>query len=114
MEQSARNGAFELVLRGGWLAGDGEPAMLIALSPAIAEGEGILVRVDGKARAAPAVDRCDGERCFAYLRLDETVLPAFVRGRRAEFSFPDTEGHLVEIPISLLGFTKAYLTQRRG
>lgn len=114
MEQTAAAGGFEVVARAGWLSEPGVPAMLVSISPEIPEGEGVLVRVDGMARAAAAVDACGEGRCLAYLRLDATVLPAFVRGREAVLSFPDSEGRAIAVPLSLLGFTKAYLAQRRG
>ena len=114
MEQTAAAGGFEIVARAGWLSAPGVPAMIVSISPEIPEGEGVLVTVDGKARAAPAVDLCAEGRCLAHIRLDETVLPAFVQGHRAVLSFPDNTGRQVRVPLSLLGFTRAYLAQRRG
>ena len=92
----------------GYLAANGQPAAVLTLPLGISLPPGVSISIDDAAPSPLVIERCDPSGCIGALALDDALLAALKRGRRARVSFYDGTRTKVSVPVSLLGFTAGF------
>lgn len=85
-----------------------QPLLLVTLPLGVALRPGVLMRVDGKEPWLVRFDVCAGDGCRAAEILQADQLRAMKRGSKAVLTIADLSGRKIAVPLSLLGFTRAY------
>jgi len=85
-----------------------QPLLLVTLPLGVALRPGIVMRDDGRGDWPVRFDVCTGDGCRAAEVLDADQLGAMKRGSKAVLTIADLGGRKIEVPLSLLGFTRGY------
>jgi invasion protein IalB len=82
-----------------------EPVALLSLPLGISLPPGVTLRVDAGASATLTVERCEPDGCRAGLKLQTSLLQQLKTGEKVTVSFHDAERKVIEVPLSLVGFS---------
>lgn len=88
--------------------GEAVPAVLVTVPLMVALQEGLAVSVDKQGAFVAPYHHCNPEGCVAGLPLDEKVLTAFKKGNEATIRLIAVNGEVMDLPLSLRGFTAGY------
>lgn len=69
---------------------------------------GVGMHVDEKDSFKFAINHCSDSGCIGYIDLNDAVLSKLKSGTEASFVFFATNGKKIRIPMSLVGFSKAF------
>lgn len=84
------------------------PAVLITVPLMVALQEGLAISIDKKGAFVAPYHHCNPEGCVAGLPLDEKVLAAFKKGNDATIRLVAVNGEVMDLNLSLRGFTAGY------
>ena len=94
----------------GYLAANGQPAVVLTLPLGISLPPGVTISVDDGAAHPVVVERCDPSGCIGAFALDPAMIAALEKGRQARVDFYDGTRRKISVPVSLLGFTAGFAT----
>lgn len=66
---------------------------------------GVLLKVDTSEPIELKIEYCDKQGCYAGVLLEQSILNLFKRGRQAVVSFQNRSRQVINLPISLSGFS---------
>ena len=95
----------------GYSPQNGQPLLLATVSTTplgITLPHGLEIQVDELEAIRYAFGSCIAAGCVVGINLTEEQVAEFKRGNEAKFTFQDTQGRRITVPISLAGFTAAY------
>lgn len=84
------------------------PAVLVTVPLMVALQEGLAISIDKKGAFVAPYHHCNPEGCVAGLPLDKKVLAAFKKGNDATIRLVAVNGEVMDLPLSLRGFTAGY------
>lgn len=84
------------------------PAVLITVPLMVALQQGLAISIDKKGAFVAPYHHCNPEGCVAGLPLDEQVLSAFKKGSDATIRLVAVNGEVMDLTLSLRGFTAGY------
>jgi invasion protein IalB len=87
---------------------DGAARGVIILPLGILLQPGVLMSIDNQETFKFAVRYCTAQGCYAYVDLNDQLLALMQANGNAVFRFQTHQGEMIEMPMTLMGFTKAY------
>ena len=96
----------------GYSPQNGEPLLLatISMSLGLTLTHGLEIQVDESEAIRFAFGSCIANGCVVATNLTQEQITSLKRGNEARFTFQDTRGRRITVPISLSGFTAAFGT----
>lgn len=101
------NGALAMRVQVGFTP-QRQALLLISLPLGVALRPGVIVSVDGQGSWPVSFEVCSADGCRAAALLSSELLRAMKKGSKAHFGIADLSGRKLVVPLSLLGFTRAY------
>jgi len=96
----------------GYSPQNGEPLLLATISTSLGLtlAQGLEIQVDEREAVRFAFGSCIANGCVVAVNLTQEQVTSLKRGNEARFTFQDTQGRRITVPISLSGFTAAFGT----
>jgi invasion protein IalB len=92
----------------GYLAANGQAAVIVTLPLGISLPPGVSISIDGGEPVQIVVERCDTSGCIGAVALDDALIGAMKAGREGRIGFHDGTRRRIAVPLSLLGFTAGF------
>lgn len=88
--------------------GDGVARGVIILPLGVMLPGGILMSIDDQDSFKFDVRYCTAQGCYAYVDLNEYLLTLMKANGQAIFRYKTYQGEMIEMPMTLMGFTAAF------
>ena len=92
----------------GFIPGSEHALLLITVPLGVAIKSGLGFSIDGDKARPVEIYVCVADGCRAALPMNNKLIKAMKRGRRGQMAITELSGRVLNIAISLSGFTKAY------
>ncbi len=92
----------------GFFGANRQTGAVIAFPLGVPLARGVQINVDGKVLSPVPFQFCRRDGCQAFMLMSDEIVGAFKAGNQAVFTLQSSQNEVLDIPLSLSGFTAGF------